>query len=131
MKELKYRVFDKDDGMLYPEFTFIDMNGFSSHTCYGKISVSFFQESHDGNGKYHEDPDPNVEELIWMDFTGFKDKNGKDIYYGDILRYGIYKINVKLEIITEDFIADLIHYGWDCEDNIIVGNIYENKNLIK
>ena len=72
--------------------------------------------------------------FILMQFTGRKDKNGKEIYEGDIMkaRYVTGQINI-CEIKFKDgcFGANgYCNWGDICEFKII-GNIYENPELLK
>ena len=73
----------------------------------------------------------------WMQYTGLKDKNGKEIYEGDVVE--VKERNHIAEIKFEDGCfkgldyrektATLLYiFNLECE---IIGNIYENPNLLQ
>ncbi len=90
-------------------------------------------------------------DLILMQWTGLQDKNGKDIYEGDIIEVCTHfedRRNQRLYYVYRDIIngiwslritnephKDMLSYYKFCqpvtEGSIIVGNIYENPELLK
>jgi hypothetical protein len=75
-------------------------------------------------------PRPELFEI--MQFTGVKDKNGKEIYEGDIIEQTFYGDDAsKMILVVEDIRQlDNIRCG-SSKENEIIGNIYENPELIK
>ncbi len=86
------------------------------------------------------------EDSIMMQYTGLKDKHGKDIYEGDIMRvpclyeHGVYDI-AKVEWVDSLFMASATtshtrplsynEYLYDIhEDSEIIGNVHQNPELL-
>lgn len=72
-------------------------------------------------------------DIIMLQHTGLRDKGGKEIYEGDILKYsGQSKFYDSIKIVTWEnktaFNGFLISKSTDYE---ITGNIYENPELLK
>lgn len=73
-------------------------------------------------------------------YTGFKDKNNKEIYEGDILRFdGVDIMYVAWDkeytgfslIEPTGHVASAGLGNWTTEDTEVIGNIFENKELLK
>ncbi len=141
MRELKLRAWHIED-----RFMFIPRRIDFPHFMIGdpaKWEVWYQYEDSDDSTPEHfplEDISFYGDELELMQYTGLKDKNGKEIYEGDVIALDgggeLYNFSVEFEdgcfgIRTngKDF-AELKYYiDMSFVDAEIIGNIYENPEL--
>ena len=72
------------------------------------------------------------EDFILLQYTGLKDKNGKEIYEGDIISYGNVGASNDIVKYEEGGFKPFINMaGPHAEEIEVIGNIYENPTLIK
>jgi len=128
MREIKFRAWDKEESRMY-DIKRINFN-YSVHY----LSSEYLYEQ-------------KIENIELMQYTGLKDKNGKEIYEGDILE--MLSLSERVKNLT--FICAIDEFGvnfqanhpdrnnnrfggnnlwWNSDDWIIKGNIYENPELL-
>jgi uncharacterized phage protein (TIGR01671 family) len=88
MREIKFRAWDKEEGIMLTWYKWADEI---------KDAIPY------------DAGDEWTERCILMQYTGLKDKNGKEIYEGDIYRYGRFALN------------DEEKFGRDCYKNLPSG----------
>lgn len=122
-REIKFRIWLKEKKQMIQDV----------HICpeYGWLVMSDNDALEEICGRVSE------KELIWMQYTGIKDKNGVEVYEGDVVRIVYDNIEHIYQIIFDkeelDFKATNgeINYGGNfqylgcCEEIEVIGNIYE------
>lgn len=118
MRNLKFRAWSKREEVMR------DVIAINFHTC----RIAYW-------GEYVEYIHIDFSDVILLQYTGLKDKNGKEIYEGDIIEFNWLGIN-KCEIIFDN--GSFCPKGWSYKtlaypktDIKIIGNIYENPDLLE
>lgn len=119
MKEIKFRVYDKRN--------WTNKMKYSKMEVYDDM-VAFRFGHFDGE----------LEDLILMQYTGLKDKNGKEIYEGDIVLYNYTMIGVVyydeaktsyiLKPLNKTSSYEVLGLSTPLE---VIGNIYEDPDLLE
>lgn len=120
MREIKFRCWDKENKEM------LDVEYLHWDDCTGEFSIR--------TTMYSDYFGPS--DMILMQYTGLKDKNGKEIYEGDIVKgmfYGFpmpeydYIFQIYWDEKEKGFMANYFESS-ECE---VIGNIYENPELLE
>ena len=123
MREIKFRVWDTEN----KEMLRVQELDFEDTFYGGRLSIRTEQ--------YNDYFD--IEDMILMQYTGLHDKNGKEIYEGDIVKSFFVDTDEAGNEIYKYYIIEVKYDEVLCEYNIdkfmnleVIGNIYDNKELL-
>lgn len=123
MRTIKFRAFSKKR----KEFVYLILEK-DSVVCFDKNG------NQDGTDLDTLDLEP------WQEFTGLSDKNGKEIYEGDIIKDEEHEAPLEIQWKENEIIEGYYYrtgfdfgcYGGDCENTmVVIGNIYDKPELLK
>lgn len=155
-----FETFDWDNRMRFVDSMHFPLNKFSGKdiSCEPICENDNYSNGWIGNS-FNSVNSESKKEYVLMQFTGLLDKNGKEIYEGDIVKWGMYpnsqefyhrysvvKINPDIQFSIIYYLAPktrkiqsgngkVFHFGSfaykDTENHLeVIGNIYENPELL-
>ena len=145
MREIKFRVWD--DHYKYMNYkvivgTYGEWEKVKDDENYTACSMWIEPEKVDYKCEAHWSHfEPYHKDIKLMQYTGLKDKNGKEIYEGDILK--VEKVDLAYIYYDEDRMAwgikEINEFYFDSpllSENVsleleVIGNIYDNPNLLE
>lgn len=132
-REIKFRIWDNLYNCFMPENVYAIIN----QNQYGAFAIMILDWNDYRIGEYSYAPQQQL-----MQFTGLKDKNGKEIYEGDLVssdkgvKFRCYFSQERAQFV---FVQDTKFGGkyvyksprWIVKNCEVVGNIYQNQELLR
>jgi uncharacterized phage protein (TIGR01671 family) len=123
-REIKFRVWDTK----YKKMVFTGFHFFGEIMAFDEVRIYLFETKETD----HISTIERWNDLELMQFTGLLDKNGKEIYEGDIVEqvfHGVENESTLIEVKDIRHLSEL--YIGSTKSNLVIGNIYENPELLK
>ena len=121
-REIKFRVYDKEKNM-WTNFKILD-------------NIMYFMDKN--TGVWFHEKYKAKERFALMQYTGIKDKNGTEIYEGDLVKL-LDTVDEIVCVVKYEYGSYILENGdyreelSNCEERflLVVGNIFENKKLME
>lgn len=129
-RPIRFRAWDRKNGKMY------ESAGITPHGDF-----LYAVKNPKGGSSWHQFDDLHIEQervyhpndIVLMQFTGLHDKNGKEIYEGDVVTLGGV-MNYEIKFIRGGFAVDFKdghRYLGQFANPEIIGNIWENPELLQ
>lgn len=141
MRELKFRIWIKDESRFYDE------SDDESYLIVPNGNVICESGTYEEDGMLFKDTTNQTSNVIVEQYTGLKDKNGREIYENDIVKYTAEIANNKGSTYRVEYYNEWGMYDLEpLEDNVdtggfnenlletyyeVIGNIHENPELLE
>jgi uncharacterized phage protein (TIGR01671 family) len=142
MREIKFRAWNIE----IKEMIYLENSGLQFFDFEGNYSLGFTVDGYSGFWAHEQYDSPTKKAKLFpiMQYTGLKDKNGKEIYEGDLcLLYNPYNglpaLGCAQVIFSYAYVGgwvltsnhgDLLNIGTRTKDIEIIGNIHKNPDLL-